>query len=142
MDNTLVSSINSSKTSSGPQMEVAKFSGKVQANFTQEIFSRDRSLEERIKKWLSNKGVVPDEPSSKQRDFYDKSKQGVLTLQKHLTNSLSIEGKHGLGTGGSDHQNKQFGAPKLNFQPNAFGSILQRRGLKPAALDCRTPNSA
>lgn len=145
MDNTPLTSVYSSKTSSVAKTTEGNFSVLVRETVEQELFVSDQSVEERITKWLSNKGVVPDDPISKQRDYFDKSKLGVLKKQELITNSSSVEDKFSvstLGTGGSDHQNKQFGVPKLSFQPKAFGSILQRRGLKPAALDCRTPTSA
>lgn len=108
-----------------------------------ELNTLQTSLEDRINIWLARKGITIDDPKSKQRDFYDQSKQGVLTIQEQLTNCSSGEERDSACASEDRNHNKEENVQKkASYRRSSFSNFLQRRGLKPAPLDCKTPNFA
>ena len=125
-----------------------KFRGNLSATFStsseREFLQESDSTEDRISNWLKSKGIIVSDPSSKQRDFFEKSKQAVFHLKERIetTSDDKREEKHLLSGTGPTARKPSDTYSNSRIYTSSRKSILQRRGLQATSLDCSTPTSA
>ena len=103
-------------------------------------FQASNCFEERIQSWLEKKGIIFEEPSSKQRVFFDKNKQLILDLKKQATYCCSqFNSEINCGDSTDNTSEEVTGSYKFIYKNKTSlpKSCKQRRGFKLALLECR-----